>query len=67
MTRVRRFSVNGQMLTITEIAARYNIKRATVCNRLYMGWPIADVIGKPIRLSGRGAARSASETHEEPR
>lgn len=43
----KRYLLNGESLTLTEISNKYNIARETVFYRLKMGWPTDKVVLEP--------------------
>lgn len=53
-TRFNRvLEVDGERMTMIEAAERYSIKRATIWQRLNMGWSVDDAVKKPVRKSSR--------------
>lgn len=45
----KKYNINGKMLTISEIAILYNIKRTTLTSRLKEGKTIVQALREPIR------------------
>lgn len=49
-----RYNVDGEMLTLAEIAERYNIKVSTLSARVYRyGYTIEEAINAPVKLGGK--------------
>tara|TARA_Y100000310_G_scaffold185825_1_gene185892 strand:- start:1241 stop:1669 length:429 start_codon:yes stop_codon:yes gene_type:complete len=43
----------GLRLTVTEWSRRLNIKRSTIYARIFRGWSIEKILGKPVQSWGR--------------
>jgi hypothetical protein len=49
---VKKYEINGEMLTVPEIAQRYNLEYSTVHYRIKNNWPLHKVI-EPTKKEGK--------------
>lgn len=52
VSKEKRYEVNGELMTVAEMAAKFNLPVTTIVGRLHQGWPMSR-IGEPKKTKAQ--------------